>query len=240
MNIRKVIRIMSIGLEKNWSAIILVELFFAFGFACMWIISKDVLGDVLDTSLLDSNLFIMYMFSMPSMIIFNTVKSKNNKIDKEVEQIVLILPIKKEDLFLGRLINSGLIIFMMIIPYITMYLFTPSVIENIALRGVLTLLSIYLVVWAIIRIISKYNEKYKILSQILGITFIALVVFNYLIGRVGSGAAMLKNLYNSEVFILMGNTYVGIILGILTLVCFYYFNFTYVLRGIKNNRWQIR
>ena len=102
------------------------------------------------------------------------------------------------------------------------------------------MLIIYLVVWATIRTISKYHEKYKILSKILGGIFIVLLLFNLLIGIVGSWEDMLKILYINEVFTLIGNIYVGIILGILTLIGFYYFNFMYVIKGIKDNRWQIR
>ena len=70
--------------------------------------------------------------------------------------------------------------------------------------------------------------------------FIGIFPLNFFMSIVGSWDDMLKNLYTSEVFTLIGNTYVGIILGILTLISFFYFNFTYVLKGIKNNKWQIR
>ena len=71
-------------------------------------------------------MLVMYMFGISFIIIFKAVKYKNNKVDEEVEQIISILPIIKEELILGRLINSGFIVYMLIIPYITMYIFTPS------------------------------------------------------------------------------------------------------------------
>lgn len=228
-------KIMSIELIRSWGVDIFVYLIYMYVFINDWIYKKDIEIDRLGAATLVS-----FICLLPLMIISEAVISKNNKVDDEVEQIISILPIIKEELILGRLINSGFIVYTIIIPFITMYIFTPSVPQMIGIRGGLTLLIIYLVLWATIRTISKYHEKYKILSKILGGIFIVLVSLNLFMSIVGSWDDLLKTLYINEVFTLIGNTYVGIILGILTLIGFYYFNFTYVIKGIKDNRWQIR
>jgi hypothetical protein len=228
-------KIMSIELVRNWGVDIFVYLIYMYVFISEWIYKKDIEIDGLGAVSL-----VTLICVLPLVIISEVVIFKNNKVDEEVEQIISILPIIKEELILGRLINSGFILYTLIIPYITMYIFTPSVTQMIGVRGGLTLLIIYLVVWATIRTISKYHEKYKILSKILGGIFIILLLLNVFMGIVFPWQDMLKTLYVNEFFTLIGNTYVGIILGILTLIGFYYFNFRYILKGIKNNRWQIR
>jgi len=235
MNIRKVIKIMSIDLEKDWIWYIVGALFYTVISTFTWIDSKDM-----DSYINSTGYIVVPIFMGPMMLILRAMMRKNNKMDKEVEAIISILPVENEERILGRLINSGSMLYMLIIPYITMYIFTPSVTQRIGIRGGVTLIIIYLLVWSTIRNISKYNKKYKILNKPLGILFIIIFYLPFGIGFMAPLKDIFEYLYNSEAFIIIGNTYVGIILGIVTLMGFYYFNFTYVLKGIKNNRWQIR
>jgi len=235
MNIRKVIKIMSIDLEKDWIWYIVMILFYTFMSTFMWIIHKDI-----NFNIISIGTMVMPIFMCPMILIRMTMVRKNNKIDQEVEAIISILPVENEERILGRLINSGFMLYMLIIPYIIMYIFTPSVTQWIGVRGGITLIIIYLLLWSTIRNISKYNKKYKILNRPLGISFIIILFLHFGIGFAVPVKDIFEYLYTSDAFIIIGNTYVGIILGIVTLMGFYYFNFTYVLKGIKNNRWQIR
>jgi len=235
MRIRKTIGIMSIELNGGWIEKIFSTLIYSFLFMYIWINSKDFEF----RSILIGSIG-MYIFICSFSVIFKEVISKNNKTFTEIEQIISILPVNKKERISGRLFNSGFILYMMIIPYITMYIFAPSVTQWIGVRGGLTLLIVYVVVWSTIRNISKYNKKYKILSRILGIIFVALFLLNFFSIMWDSWTDIIVYLYANKISMIIGNTYVGIIVGVLTLIFFYYFNFKYVLKGIKNNRWQIR
>lgn len=235
MNIRKIINIMSIELEKDWIWYIVGALFYTVMFTFMWIDSKDI-----DFYIISIGSIVAPIFMCPMMLILGAMKGENNKIDKEVEQIISILPVKNEERILGRLINSGFMLYMLIIPYIAMYIFTPSVTQRIGVRGGVTLITIYLLVWSTIRNISKYNKKYKILNRPLGISFIIIFFLHLAVGILDPLKDIFEYLYTSETFIIIGNTYLGIILEMVILIGFYYFNFTYILKGIKNNKWQMR
>ena len=116
---------MSIELIRNWGVDIFVYLIYMYVFISDWIYKKDIEIDRLGAVTLVSLICVL-----PFMIISEAVISKNNKVDEEVEQIISILPIIKEELILGRLINSGFILYTLIIPYITMYIFTPKCYSN--------------------------------------------------------------------------------------------------------------
>jgi len=235
VNIRKIINIMSIELDGGLLANIFPDIVYSLIFSAMWIRTKD-----LEVRSLWIGMAVSLIFTYSFIKIFKMVIPKNNKIDKAVEQIVAILPVNKKERILGRLFNSGLILYMMIIPYIIMYIFTPSISQGVGVRGGLTLLIVYIVVWSTIRNISKYNKKYKIVSRILGIIFVALFLLNYSACMVDSWRDIRMYLYSNKISMIIGNTNVGILLGIATLIMFYYFNFIYVTKGIKNNRWQIQ
>jgi len=154
-----------------------------------------------------------------------------------------ILPLKKEDCIKGRFIYILSLNIPLIIFYIWMYSNTLNPLL-LGLRGVNIIIILMFLFSSSISNVTYFtnNRILRSITKVINISFILLFVAS--IFALNEKISILFDdfiifIISGEFTRIIGKFYVGIILGIGALVALYFFNYKYILNGIKGKRWGI-
>ncbi|MGG7176780.1 hypothetical protein ACQPU1_04240 [Clostridium paraputrificum] len=170
----------------------------------------------------------------------------NHKDARNFKSIINIIPMKKEDIYKPRVLSIFIIAGYFIGPYIAMFLFRPSTNLMIATRGMVIVFMIITLILLTKRNLYRFQknkEKYIKNMDILFWVYMLVIILFYVALNYYSMFPIIKSVvdtsHNCLLLNFIGNTYVGIILGLITSYIFYKINYVYVIDKLKSMDWEI-
>ena len=180
------------------------------------------------------------------IIITKRILFVNHKNAIKFKSIVNIIPIKKDDIYKPRVLSVFIIACYFIGPYISMFLLRPNTKLMTATRGMAIVFMITTLILLTKRNLYRFqNNKEKDIKyiDILFGAYMLVIILFYVALNYYSMFPVIKFIvdtaHNSLLLNFIGNTYVGIILGLITSYIFYKVNYVYVVDKLKDMEWEI-
>lgn len=179
--------------------------------------------------------------------IFKGKSKESEKGEKKIAKnsIYEILPISLEHRMKGSfIVLIVIIIAIFAVPFLIMIFYNPIHPAIIGQRGLIVLAMISLIAAIMIGNISAYNKGFKKSSKLVGKCLIA-ILYIFAIQLVFYEFNLFSDilipikitLLDNLVVNFIGNRYVSIIIGVITVVCIYCFNYRYILKGVREHGW---
>jgi hypothetical protein len=140
------------------------------------------------------------------------------------------LPITTKEKLVGKFIREFRASLVLFIPYITLYIIPAKNYNAKGIRGEMVILMAVIIIWSCIRCAANYERKYELLKLFFGVvTLISIILVSIdIVSNIGG--------YENFMFGLLGNFYVGIIVGVISLISIYYVNLRFIkLHGKRRN-----
>lgn len=200
----------------------------------------------------NNNFFAGYFLYFIALTIFNIwrwkfKKDKEPKVIETKDTIFEILPISLEHRVKGKFVSLSLMVASVFLaPYLILIFYKQIHPAMIGERGAIILIMIILIMMLTLETMSKYNNSLKNINKILTGSIVAMILIAAILGCLDSYNLLGNIVISIKVMILdsfvlnvIGNIYVSIFLGVVTAICFYYFNYTYILKGVREHGWKL-
>lgn len=185
---------------------------------------------------------LIWLISMNNPVIDRGISNR-----KEVAKnsIFEIIPLKNEECIRARFIYLNIVVCSILGCFLITYLLNFSPQLN-GVRGIIAIFVVITLANTTFVNLSMYNAKLKkiemMFSKFRKSYFIGCILLGAILVIDKSESIVSKIIVDicfSDIAIFLGNDYISLILVVATIIVFWYFNYKYILDGIKNKRWKI-